>query len=293
MEGGDEGGLGLRDWRGLRGRAKRMFMSGARSFAERDLLSYASAIAFQVLFALVPLTLAAIALLGFFNLEEIWEEELGPEVQDLVQPDAFSVIDRTVEQILGEKRGLWLTFGAVFALWQISGAVRATMSPLNLMYSSDEERPWWKRFLVSIALALAIGPLVVSAALIVQAGPRLLGLVELPTAVAVALRIGRWGVAVVLLAAAVLLLIHYAPAKPQSLGWASLGTVFVVVSWLVASLGFGLYAAYVADYGSVFGGLATVIVLMTYIYISCLALLFGIQLDVCVREEVRETRARG
>jgi uncharacterized BrkB/YihY/UPF0761 family membrane protein len=33
------------------------------------------------------------------------------------------------------------------------------------------------------------------------------------------------------------------------------------------------------------GGLATIYVLLTYLYLSSLALLFGIQLDACVREE--------
>jgi hypothetical protein len=35
----------------------------------------------------------------------------------------------------------------------------------------------------------------------------------------------------------------------------------------------------------IFGGLATIYVLLTYLYLSSLALLFGIQLDACVREE--------
>ena len=259
--------------------------TGARSFAGNDLLSYASTIAFQVLLALIPLTLTAVALLGFLDLEEIWESDIAPAVEERVQEDAFSVIDRTADEILGAKRGLWLTLGAAFALWQVSGAVRATMTPLNRIYGAEEDRSWWRRFLVSFALALVIGPLVVAAALLIQAGPRLVGALDLPGALALVAHVARWGLALVLLAAAVWVLIRFATAKPQSLAWAGIGTVFVVGAWLLASLGFGLYATYVADYGSVFGGLATIYVLLTYLYLSSLALLFGIQLDACVREE--------
>ncbi len=262
---------------------------GGKSFAENDLLSYASAIGFQVLFALIPLTLAGLALLGFLNLEEVWRSDLAPDVRERLGEDSFAVVDRTIEQILGEKRGIWLTFGLAFALWQVSGAVRATMWPLNVIYGVEEERPFVRRFLTSFALAAAIGPLVVGAALLIQLGRRLLGAVALPSALEYVLYVLRWGAAVALLATAVWLLIHFAPAKPQSFAWAGIGSVFVVVAWIVASLAFGFYATRIADYGNVFGSLASVIVLMTYIYISCVALMFGIQLDACVRQTVEES----
>ena len=263
-----------------------MFATGVRSFADHNLIAYASTVAFQVLLALIPLALTAVALLGFLDLEEIWESDIAPVVQERVQDDAFSVIDRTADEILGEQRGYWLTLGAALALWQVSGAVRATMTPLNLIYGAEEERSWWRRLRVSLGLALAIGPLVVGAALLIQAGPRLVRSLDLPAGLAVIANVARWGVALALLATAVWLLIKFAPANPQPLAWAGVGTVFVVASWVVASLGFGLWVAFVADYGSVFAGLATVYVLLTYLYLSSLALLFGIQLDECVRTEV-------
>lgn len=283
---------GLSTWGEVRRNGRRMLSTGARSFAEHDLMSYASAVSFQVAFALIPLVLTGLALLGFLGLAEVWRSDLAPRVREAVEPDTFSVIDRGADQILGEKRGVWLTFGIVFALWQISGAVRATMTPLNLVYGSDEDRAWWHRFLVSLGLALAIGPLVVGAALLVQLGPRLLRSLTLPAAFELVLYVARWGVAVAFLIVAVWLLIRYATARPQPFPWAGLGSVFVVGAWIVASVAFGLYATRIADYQSVFGSLASIIVLLTYIYISSLALLFGIQLDACVRERVGASRTR-
>jgi membrane protein len=284
--GAHRGGSGLSDWQELRKGGRRMVATGVRSFADNNLIAYASTIAFQVLLALIPLALTALALLGFLDLEEIWESDIAPAVEDRVQPDAFSVIDRTADEILGEQRGYWLTLGAALALWQVSGAVRATITPLNKIYGAEDERSWWRRMLVSLVLALAIGPLVIGAALLIRAGPRLVRSLDLPTGLGIVADVLRWGLALALLATAVWLLIKYAPANAQPLGWAGIGTVFVVVSWVVASLGFGLWAAFVANYGSVFAGLATAYVLLTYLYLSSLALLFGIQLDQCVRQEV-------
>ena len=64
----------------------------------------------------------------------------------------------------------------------------------------------------------------------------------------------------------------------------SFGTGLVLASWVLTSIGFGLYATYVASYTSVFGHLAGVFVLLLYLWLSANAFLVGIQLDACVRE---------
>lgn len=252
------------------------------SFQENDLLSYASAMAFQALFALIPATLAGIALLGFLNLETIWENEIAPQIQQNVQVDAFSAIDRTVSSILGDRRQTWLTFGIAFALWQVSGAVRATMSPLNAMYHDDEDRPFLKRFAVSLLLAPAIFLCIGSAFLAIQLGNNVANWYD-----GVArwlILVGRWPLAALALAVSIWLLMRFAPAKRHST-WTSLGALFVLFGWLLTSLGFALYANYIADYGSIFGGLASAIVLLTYIYLSAGAFLLGAQLDACFRNQ--------
>ena len=52
-----------------------------RGYADHDLLTFASAIAFQVLFALIPLALFGFGLLGGLGLQEQWTRQWGPEVR--------------------------------------------------------------------------------------------------------------------------------------------------------------------------------------------------------------------
>ena len=53
----------------------------AECFAEHGLLTYASAIAFRALVALVPLTLLGLALLGVFGLEDVWTDTMAPALK--------------------------------------------------------------------------------------------------------------------------------------------------------------------------------------------------------------------
>ena len=85
---------------------------------ERDLLTAASAIAFQVLTALLPLALLVLSVMGFLQLDEVWTRDLAPQVEEQVSPHVFGVVDDVARHTLGSKQGWWLTAGLVFTLWQ-------------------------------------------------------------------------------------------------------------------------------------------------------------------------------
>lgn len=254
-------------------------------FGEHDLLTFASAIAFQVLFALVPLMLAALALLGFIGLEGIWREDISPEVEERLPGDAFGVVDRAVEQVLTEGRELWLTFGLAFALFQLSGAIRAASGPLNAIYGMEERRPWYRRLVVSVGLAIAIGPALLIAVVSLTVGEELLAPLDLSGPLSLAI---RWTVAALLLLLSIWLTLRYAPAGAHELHWVSAGSALVIVGWTAVSLVYGWYATSVAPYDNVFGALASIIVLMTYLYLLAVAFLAGAQLDALLRERERE-----
>ena len=63
------------------------------------------------------------------------------------------------------------------------------------------------------------------------------------------------------------LLLRFAPAHPGPHRWISFGSALCVIAWVGTSLVFGLYVTQVADYNSIFGSLATVFVLLSYLYV--------------------------
>ncbi len=57
------------------------------------------------------------------------------------------------------------------------------------------------------------------------------------------------------------------------------GTVVAVGCWLVVSWGFGAYAVSIADYALYYGSLATVAVLLVWLYLSSLSLVIGAEVN--------------
>jgi membrane protein len=268
---------------------RRVTREVVEGFDRNDLLTYASAIAFQVLTAIVPFLLFLLGLLGFLDLTEVWEDDLAPEVRARVSDDAFGVIEDTVRTVLDERQLFWVTGGFLLALWQMSGGVRAVMGALDGVYGTRRERPRRERYPLSMVLALAVALLIVAAAAVARFVPLLHG--DLPTPLDIASFAGRWLVAVALLALAVGLLVHYAPGVRRPLPWVSFGTLLVITGWVGMSVGFWVYLTQIASYGSIFGQLATLIVLMAYLYAAAVVFLAGPQIDAVVRGE-SELRSR-
>lgn len=251
-------------------------------FQRNRLLTYASAIAFQVLTGLIPLLLLLLGLLGFFHLTEVWSKDIAPDLRPHVSKAAFEVIDRTVRQVLDEKRAFWVTAGAVLAVWSVSGAVRAAMEALDGVYRADRRRGFLERLRVSAALAVAMTVLYLTALAAVRFSPLAYGDVDgLP---ATLLFVLRWGVAAALVVLANALLLRFGPASPQPWRWVSVGTGLATGAVMLMSGGFGWYLTTLAEYGSLFGSLATVFVLCTYLYLGACFLLGGWQLDAYLRE---------
>ena len=253
-----------------------------RAFDRNDLLTFASAIAFQVFFALIPLMLFALALLSGLGLSDVWKQDMAPALRDSVSPAAFTLIDDTATKVLSEKQFFWLTIGGVIAVWEMSGATRAIMDVFDRIYEVEDKRTLRERYTASILLAIAAGLMILAAVAVVQLAPLV---VEGPIALL------RWPLAVVLLSVAIALLVHYAPSQRPSAAWLSFGSLLVVVAWLGTSAVFTLYLTSVADYGSIFGGLATIIVTFEYLYLASIAFLTGAQIDGLVRERVEATPA--
>ena len=256
-----------------------------RAFGERDLLTFSSAIAFQVLYAIIPLVLFGLGVLGGLGLDEQWTQEWAPTARDAMSPPAFQVVDDTIKRVLGGQQTFWILAGAGLAIWKVSATMRAVMDVLDRIYESGRERTFAERMRDSLGLGSAVAALLLLAAGCAVLGDEAMGAAGIHAAALLWL---RWPVALALLFAVMALLVAYAPADHQPPQWVGFGSIVVVTAWVGTSLVFGVYLTSIADYGSIFGALATVVVTLTYLYIASAAVLVGAQVDANVRRCDRE-----
>ena len=184
--------------------------------------------------------------------------------------------------------------GLVLALWSLTGAMQTLMWALNEAYDRDETRGFVKRRLTGLAMvvllllafALAFGLLVL--------GPHLSGWIGSAVG-ADALVQWRWWTAQwpilllgLLLAFATILYLGPDVDHPR---WSflTIGTGLAVVVWLAASGAFAVYASRFGAYDKTWGSLGIVIIMLTWLWLSSLALLLGAEVNA-EAERSRELR---
>jgi len=248
-------------------------------FAKHNLLTYASAIAFQVLVALVPLTVLTLGVLGALDERSVWKKQIAPGIERRLPVPTWNAVNYAAERILTHASAGLLAFGVVLTVWELSGSVRAIMGALNRIYDTEEERSRWLRFGISFGSGIAIGACLLGSILVLTLAKHLGGSAH------VLVSIGRWIVAILLLGVAVELLVRFAPSEPRPKRWVTLGSAFIVVAWVVASLIFKWYVSSIASFRSTIGTFVAVLVLTAYLNVSAIVFLVGVQADELIRKD--------
>jgi membrane protein len=264
---------------------RRLATDVLRTFSQHDLLTYSSAIAFQVLYAAVPVGLAGLAALGLLGGESLYTHHMADTLRADLSPDAFEIVDRTARRAMTSNRGFWLTVGLLVTLWAAGAAIRSMMTALNATYGTTEHRSWHNRLLLSIGVG-ALVTACVCAALLAVLGGRLVHPDGVPRPL---VDFVRWGVALAFLGAANAMVIRFVPATNRPVQWVSVGSLLSILCWLVATIAFGAWVSFV-PYSSVYGALATVVLLLMYFHIAAVAFLLGVVVDSALRDEVRDRR---
>jgi len=268
-----------------------------REFQRDDVPGLAAQLAYYLILALFPFVLVLVAVMGTFSSEELAREVLAYFEQVLPGPVHELVATYLDDTLSGRARapGL-LSFGVIGTIWAASGAFSAIINSLNRAYDVEETRPFWKVKGLAVLMTFGLSGLILLGVLLMLAGPALgrvlagyLGLGETFEAV---WTVARWPVAYLFLVVVVALIYYLAPNARQPFRWITPGGFVGVTLWVLASMAFRLYVASPFNSYSesgTYGPIATVIVLLLYLYISSLAILFGAELNatlVRIKEEV-------
>ena len=255
-----------------------------KKFSADDMLVYAAAVSYQVFFSLFPFIIFLLALLGFLNLQPVFDFLLQ-QSKTVMPKSAFGMVQSITKQVQGQASGGIMSFGVVLALWSASSAVRMAMHALNVAYDV-EDRPAWKKIPLSVLYTLILATLLIVAAGLMFMGPKLvepiLQAIGLSSLAGLFLTIWTWvriPVAVVLLMVAVALIYWLFPNVRQPFRFITPGAVLAVIVWIAASLAFSFYVANFSSYSATYGALASVIVLLLYFFISAAILLLGAEIN--------------
>ena len=284
--------LTFADWKAILVRASKSFMND-------NAMMLASALAYSSFFAIPSLLIVAT---GLFTLIA------GPDTIQSLMQQMHGVVPAQATELLGGslRRAdanpassiLMTIVGFVLAVWSVTGAMNAYMLALNLAYERKDRRSFVRKRVVALKMAVVIGVAFALVAVLTIFGP----VVEH----AIASRIGaagdvlnilwwvvQWPILLAGLLVAFATLLYLGPDidVPK---WQFLtpGSLVAAVLWIAASGLFAIYTATFASYNKTWGALSAVIVTLTWLWLTGMALLLGGEINSEV-ERSRELRESG
>jgi YihY family inner membrane protein len=247
-------------------------------FRDHDLITYATAIAFQAFVALVAIVLLALAVLGEIGRSDVWTNQVGPHIEPKVLPEVFSGMTAIVEKIFHTSSLTLIVAASVIVVLELSLVVRTVSRAIARIYGQTENRPWTGRWVTALGISVALTAALLGAILLATAAR---------TAVhggwSVPFTIGRWLLEAILIAVAFSVLVRFGPPRPRPTRWASAGGGLVVLGWIAETLVFAEYLS-LTNYRSAAESLLGVYFLTTYLLVAAIILLVAIELNELLRK---------
>ena len=243
----------------------------------------AAGVAFYGFLALVPL-LGAIVLSYGIVAEPATVMRNMTQLTSVMPTDAAKLIGEQLMNVVKTsdgKKGLGLLLALGLALFGARNGAGAIITSLNIAYEEQEKRGFVRLNLLALAMTAAAVLVAVVAMVAIAALGHLEDLLPtLPGWVAVIGKIVTYLVLALAGAAGAATLYRFGPSRDQaSWVWLTPGSVFAAIGWLLLTIGFGIYVAHFGNYNATYGSLGAVVVLLTWLYLSCYILVFGAEIN--------------
>jgi membrane protein len=275
---------------------KAIVIRAGKEFLNDNAMMLASALAYSTFFAIPSVLLVTV---GAFTLVA------GPGTIQSLMAHLGTVMPAQATQLLGSSlknldahpaSGVVMTvFGFVLALWSTTGAMNAYMLAINLAYGRKDKRPFLRKRIVALEMVAAIGFAFLLIAVLLIFGPQIEHLIASHVGPAGAVLnwvwwVVQWPILLVGLLAAFATLLYLGPDVEQR-KWQFLtpGSLVAALLWIAVSGLFAVYTSMFGSYNKTWGTLSAVIVMLTWLWLTGMALLLGAEINAEV-ERSRELR---
>jgi len=253
----------------------------------------AAELAYYGLLSAIPCITAFVGILGLLGSHPATTEAIQEIVREGGSIEAAGVAGDAARNVVEAdgSAGVALGAGLLTTLWVASIYLAAFHRAAYRVHGADPVAAWRARplqilitFLSLLLLAIVAVALTVTKRIMSAIGEA----VGAEDATVTIWSIGRWPLTLALLVVMIAALYNLAPRNGgPRVRLLSVGSVAAVLLWLVSSLGFEVWVANFASYDATYGALAGGIAFAIWLWISNLALLFGMVLDI----ELKRTEA--
>ena len=244
-----------------------------------------SNIAFNLILAIIPLLTIVVLISSYFNISL----DLVTNLVNNIMPEQVSgiIIDAISGKGFDESIGIFNIVAFIIA----SNGTYAIINTSNTLYKINKSNPVKKRLdsvvLLIIVILLFVFLLIVpifgdsilkllhNASLLIKFSDSFLNLFNLI----------KWPLTIFIIFVNIRLIYAIAPSKNIKTSETTYGAIFTTFGWIVLTVIFKFYLNHFARYNIIYGNLASVIILMVWVYFLSFVFVFGMAINASLMEE--------
>lgn len=254
-------------------------------FLNDDLISVGAQISYFLLLSIAPFLIFLITLITFIPLGD-FQSQFEP-LYAIMPTEVYEILSSIFDQTVKNRSSALLVFGILFGLWSASTGVSYLMRGVNKAYDQEETRPFWKKSLVSLVITLELSTVIIASMILIVLGgilgSKVFGFFGVSETFLMIWGYLRFVIAIFAIMIVFISLYYNAPSCRLTLKEVLPGTITASFCWIIVSMAFSFYADNLGNYAAVYGSLGSVIALLTWIYLSSIIFLLGVEINASLK----------
>jgi membrane protein len=245
-------------------------------------LSYrAGAIAFSFFMALFPFELFILNLIPYIPIEG-FQEDFMQFVSEGVPPKTFDAIATIINDILHNSHSGLLSSGFLLSIFLMANGLNAILGGFETSHHVIIKRGFFRQYFVALGMSLLLSMLLlVTVAMIVVFEVFIQKTIiqdvlsdRIPLII-----LGRYTFVILMILLTTSILFKFGIKHDKNRKFISIGSVFTTILIILSSYIFGIWVVEFSKYNQLYGSIGTLLIMMFYIWINCMILLLGFELN--------------
>jgi membrane protein len=243
----------------------------------------ASAVAFSFFMALFPFALFILNLIPFIPLEN-FQQDFLQFVEEGVPPNTYDAIALIISDIMNHSHQGLLSSGFILSILLMTNGVNAVLGGFEMSAHITVTRGFFKQYFIALALSLALSLLLIVTVAAIVIAEIMIQKINIQGYVAdvSVIEWSRFCFIILMILITTSILYKFGTKETSKISFISYGAIFTTILIIISSYIFGVYVEKFARYNELYGSIGTLLVLMFYIWINCMVLLLGFELNATI-----------
>ena len=250
-------------------------------------ISYrAGAIAFSFFMALFPFALFILNLIPIIPIEGFKQDFLR-FVEESVPPNTFEAISSIIQDITNNSYGNLLSSGFILSSFLMANGLNAILGGFENSHHVILKRGFFRQYLVALGMSLLLTFLLiftVATIVIFEIFIQKIKIQDVLNENIQIMVIGRYVFFMLMILVTTSILFKFGTRETKKNSFISIGSVFTTILIILSSYAFGIWVVRFSKYNELYGSIGTLLIMMFYIWLNCMILLLGFELNATINK---------